>query len=637
MPLLAAATVLSAFLLFLIQPLAGKQLLPLFGGSGAVWSACLLFFQFALLAGYLYAHALTRWFRPRQQAVVHCASLLVCLAVPRFEFTTGAGSAHVLTTLAAGVGLPYLVLSTTSPLLQHWHSLLQPGGRPYRLSAWSNGACAAALLSFPLLWEPRFALSRMNLGWNVAFGVEAALLLAAAWMLFQANPAAAPRPMISGTPWRMRLKWIGWPALGSAFLMGASTHLCQGVAPAPLLWVVPLLVYLLTFVVVFSREHYQAISAVSLALAGLLTMAGAMLYLDLQALLFWKVALYTAGLFTVCLFAHGELAALRPEPERLTSYWTHVAAGGAVGSLVLGFATPAFLAGYFELPLLMAGTAALCLYRLRRLSLMARQAAVVAAVLAATPALAFVNTHYSGLVEAGRNFYGSLRIVDQGPLRKMLHGLVVHGSEFRSGPLAGEPTAYYGPMSGAGLTLSRPGPARRVGLIGLGAGTLAWYGREGDSFRFYELNPLVIEVAQRDFGYLRRSKARIEIVEGDARLRLAAEPDHSFDVLIVDAFSGDAIPVHLLTREAMAIYLERLRPGGTIALHISNQYLNLEPVVRALAADAHCSSVRIASQPDAGRAQLGAVWMMVRRDEAAGPTRLPVWTDDWNSVLPVLK
>lgn len=635
--MLAAATVLSAFLLFLIQPLAGKQLLPLFGGSAAVWSACLLFFQFALLAGYLYAHALTRWFRPRQQALLHGACLLACLAVPRFGFTTGAGSAHVLTTLASGVGLPYLLLSTTSPLLQHWHSLLHPGGQPYRLSAWSNGACAAALLSFPLLWEPRFSLSRMNLGWNVAFALEALLLLSAAALLYRADPVSAPRPIIAGTPWRVRLLWIGWSALGSAFLMGASTHLCQVVAPAPLLWVVPLLVYLLTFVVVFSREHYRPMQAVSLALAGLLTMAGAMLYLDLQAALLWKVLLYTAGLFSVCLFAHGELAALRPEPQRLTSYWTHVAAGGASGSLVLGFATPAFLAGYFELPLLIAGTAALCLYRLRRLSLLARQVAIVAAVLASTPALAFVNTYYSGLVEAGRNFYGSLRIVDQGPLRKMLHGLVVHGSEFRSGPMAGEPTAYYGPLSGAGVTLRRTGPPRRVGLIGLGAGTLASYGRAGDTFRFYELNPLVIEVSQRDFGYLGRSKARIEIVEGDARLRLAQEPARSFDVLIVDAFSGDAIPVHLLTREAMAIYLGRLRPGGTIALHISNQYLNLEPVVRALAADAQCSTWRIASQPDPARAQLGAVWMMVQAGGRARSTLLPVWTDDWNSVLPVLK
>jgi len=637
MLLFGPAVVLSAFLLFLVEPLAGKQMLPLFGGSAAVWSACLIFFQLALLGGYLYAHALTRWCTPRRQALIHSLTLIACLAIPHAELTGGGHSPSVLVALTRTVGLAYLLLSATSPLLQHWHSLLHPGGRPYRLSAWSNAACAVALLSFPFFWERHFGLRQLNLWWTLGFAFEALLLILAAGLLYKANPAAMPRPIVSGTTWSERLAWVLWSALGSAFLMASSTHLCQMVAPLPLLWVVPLLVYLFSFVVVFSRESYDRRTGTGLALFGLLLMTACMLYFDLQAELAWKIALYAAGLFAVCLFAHGELGALRPAPERITSYWTHVALGGALGSLCLGFVTPSLLKGYFELPLLVAATGLLCLWRLWPSGRALRQAAAMAALMAATPAMALVNSYYSGLVEAGRNFYGSLRVADQDNLRKMLNGLVVHGSEFLTGENVGKPTAYYGPGSGVGLLLQREGPARRVGLVGLGAGTLAVYGRPGDVFRFYELNPLVIQLARSDFQYLGRSHALIEIVEGDARLTLASEKPQGYDILVLDAFSGDAIPAHLLTREAMAIYRTHLAPGGQLAMHISNQYLNLEPVVRALAADSGWSATRISSPPSPERALLGATWMILQPGKARVQHSPRTWTDDWSSVTSVLK
>jgi SAM-dependent methyltransferase len=645
MLLIGPAVVLGAFLLFLVQPLEGKRLLPLFGGSGAVWSACLLFFQTVLLGGYVYSHALTRRLRPVHQGLAHMATVLLCLLAPRLATSAGGGSAHVLAALSREVGLPYFLLSATSPLLQHWYALLSPEGRPYRLSAWSNAACAAALVSFPFLLEPRFGLRRMTELWNWGFYAECGLLLMVAGMLWRRSPEAVPRALIAGTPASERLRWIAWPALGSAFLMSTTTHLGQVVAPAPLLWVLPMLVYLMSFVVVFASDQYEPRRAAARAILGLLAMTASMLYLDVQAVFAAKVALYALGLLLVCLFCHGELAARKPEVNRLTSYWTHVAAGGALGSLAAGFLSPAVLKGYFELPLLMAAAGALCFWKLWRSSRWVRQAAAMGAILAATPALALVEGHYSGLVEAGRNFYGSLRVLDEPardgrpPLRKMLNGLVVHGSQFRGGDLAAAPTTYYGRNSAAGLLLSRPGGPRQVGVIGLGAGTLALYGRPGDRFVFYEINPMVIAMARRDFGYLSASRAQIEVIEGDARLSLAAAAPSAFDVLVVDAFSGDSIPAHLLTREAFALYLRHLKPGGTLALHVSNQYLDLTPAVRALAADAHRPCTRLSSAAAPAEGVLAATWMLVENREARAPAAIPypVWTDDWNSLLPALK
>lgn len=645
MLLIGPAVVLGAFLLFLVQPLEGKRLLPLFGGSGAVWSACLLFFQTALLGGYLYSHALTRRLRPAQQALVHAAAILACVLAPRLTGAAGGGSAHVLAALSREVGLPYFLLSATSPLLQHWYSLLEPEGRPYRLSAWSNAACALALVSFPFVLEPRFGLKRLGDLWAWGFYAECVLLLAAAWMLWRRNPDAAPRALVSGTPVGERLRWVAWSALGSAFLMSTTTHLCQVVAPAPLLWVLPMLVYLMSFVVVFAGDSYRPRQAAGRAILGLLAMTSSMLYLDLEAVFAAKVALYTLGLLLVCLFCHGELAARKPAPQGLTSYWTHVAAGGALGSLAAGFLSPAVMQGYFELPLLMAAAGAVCFWKLRLASRWVRQAAAMGAILAATPALALVEGHYSGLVEAGRNFYGSLRVLDEAPangrpaLRKMLNGMVVHGSQFRGGELQQTPTTYYGRNSAVGLMLSREGGPRRVGVIGLGAGTLAAYGRAGDRFRFFEINPMVITMAQRDFRFLAASKAAVDVVEGDARISLAAEAPNGFDLLVVDAFSGDSIPPHLLTREAFALYLRHVAPGGTLALHISNQYLDLAPAVRALAADAGRPSTRMLSPAVPDEGVLRATWMLVDNRAAAAPAavRFPVWTDDWNSLLPALK
>lgn len=640
------AVVLGAFLLFLVQPMAGKMLLPLYGGSAAVWSACLLFFQSVLLLGYLYAHLLARLLKPRAQAALHAAVVLACVLLPRAAPAQGSDAAHVLLALAGAVGLPYFLLSATSPLMQHWLGMLDARARPYRLSAWSNAACALALLAFPLAFEPRLGLSQIKRAWDAAFVVQALLLAGAAWLVWRRQPAAPAFPLAGRARWLERLRWLGWAALGTAFLVATTAHITQVVAPAPLLWVVPLLVYLLTYAAAFLIDNRPGRRTAWQALLGLLAMALSLLFLDLQAVLAAKVGLYCLGLLLVCLFAHRELAASKPEPERLTSFWTHAAAGGALGSFLAGVLAPSLLKGYFELPLLMAGTALLCLWRMRGAGRWVMQGAAMAAVFAATPSLALIQNYYAGLVDAGRNFYGSLRVVDEPAsemrpaLRKMLHGMVVHGSQFQGGGMEGIATAYYGRSSAAGLLLSRPGAARRVGIIGLGAGALAVYGREGDVFRFYEINPMVIEFSRRHFTYLRRSAARIEVAEGDARLTLAQEAPQGFDVLVIDAFSGDSIPAHLLTREAFAVYRRHVRPGGVMAFHISNQYADLAPVVRALAADAGASCTRMNSAADPAVAALASIWMLVDTGRAwAGgrPERRFLWTDEANSILPVLK
>lgn len=640
------AVVLGAFLLFLVQPMAGKMLLPLYGGSASVWSACLLFFQSVLLLGYLYAHFVARALKPRAQAAAHAIVLAACVLLPRAAPQEGSGAAHILLALAGAVGLPYFLLSTTSPLMQHWLGLLDARSQPYRLSAWSNAACALALLAFPFLLEPRAGLPRLQQFWSGAFVAQAVLLLGAAWLVWRRQPAAPQLPVAGSTGWRERLQWLGWAALGSAFLVATTAHITQVVAPAPLLWVAPLLVYLLTYAAAFLFDARPGRRTAWQALLGLLAMALSILFLDLQAGLAEKVGLYCLGLLLVCLFAHRELAASRPASARLTSFWTHAAAGGALGSFLAGVMAPSLLKGYFELPLLMAGTAFLCLWRMRGAGRWLRQGALMAAVLAATPSLALIQNYYAGLVDAGRNFYGSLRVVDEPAsdhrpaLRKMLHGLVVHGSQFLDPVMSRIATAYYSRTSAAGLLLSRPGPARRIGVIGLGAGALAVYGRPGDSFRFYEINPMVVEFGRRHFSYLSQSAARVEIAEGDARLTLAREGPQDFDVLVIDAFSGDSIPAHLLTREAFALYRKHLAPGGVMAFHISNQYADLAPVVRALAADAGLACTRMSSGADPAVAALASTWMLVDTGRAwAGGAveRRHLWTDDANSILPVLK
>jgi hypothetical protein len=609
---------LSAFLLFQVQPIVAKMILPWFGGSSAVWSTCMLFFQVVLLLGYLYAHWLHEKLAPRRQAVAHIAALAVSFAALPILPHPGwksVGAAHpsltILALLSVTVGLPYFLLSSTSPLLQAWYARTHREGMPYRLFALSNFASMLALLSYPFVVEPNLPARVQGLVWSAAYILFAALCGTAAWRSCAraAAPQAAARegaPTANGRPaWTLRLLWLGLAASASVLLLAVTNHLTQDVAAIPFLWILPLSVYLLSFIVCFeSPRFYQR--AIFLPLLGVAlafmayrlwpyrtefnpTWLGWLTRMPIR----WVVVSFAAGLFACCMVCHGELARLKPHPRYLTGFYVTVSLGGAVGGLFVGLVAPNLFRAYYEFPIGLGLCAAVAflvlargLWRLAGGALWARPrwgAAALALVL---------REMVDGYRVVARNFYGLLRVQDQGnprmdenACRTLIHGTINHGAQFLRAPYRRQPVTYFCPQSGIGLALqAQDGPPRRIGILGLGCGTLAAYGRPGDTLRIYEINPLVLDIARREFTYLRDTPARVEIALGDGRLVLESEPSQQFDVLVMDAFSGDSVPVHLITLEAFRTYFRHLKPGGILAVNITNSYLDLRPVMERAAA-----------------------------------------------------
>ncbi|HKW56716.1 MAG TPA: fused MFS/spermidine synthase [Candidatus Acidoferrum sp.] len=670
--LLFAATVFQgAFLLFLIEPLIGKMILPWFGGGAAVWATCLVFFQTALLLGYSYADATSRRLAPGRQAAVHIALLivsLVCLPIAPQAFWrthTGVDPAwRILGLLTFSIGLPFVLLSATSPLVQTWHARKAPRRSPYALFSLSNFASLLALLSFPFLIEGRLASRRQAQLWSILYVVFVACCTIAAWLNRHSRKAApaigqeAGQANSAAPTMRTKLLWLALSACGSMMLLAVTNHLSDNVAPVPLLWVLPLALYLLSFAMVFARRPLYSRWLVTRFLAVALGAAGYAIYdpTVAQALQI-GVPLFCLAFFIVCLFCHGELALLKPPARYLTSFYLMLALGGALGAVCIGLVAPHVLTGVYELPivlLLAALSAAILLWR-EGWSAQIFWTGVTAAL---ALALAYnVRTTRKNIVFATRSFYGALRVEELRTTggtryRELLHGTIKHGAQFLAFPENRNPTTYYGRKSGVGLALRFccDGP-KRVGVIGLGAGTLAAYGKAGDTFRFYDINPQVADIARAWFTFLKQSPAQTEIILGDARLSLEHEASQQFDVLVVDAFSGDAIPVHLLTREAFALYFRHVKPGGILAVHTSNTYLNLSPVVKLLAEDAGYATRFIASDDYDAELIAAADWVLVTRNETflnvpetfagsaniAVPPRLRLWTDDQNSLFEVLR
>jgi hypothetical protein len=641
-----AGVVASAFCLFLIQPLVAKRILPVLGGSAHVWAVCLVFFQAALLAGYGYASLLAARLRPAAQFRVHmglCALALGSLplaSAPLHGIDVGAPSLEVLLLLARSVGVPYVLLASSSPLLQHWFALRFPARRNWRLFAVSNFACAVALLAFPFWLERTWALPDILRFWQVAVVAAVALHIAAAWSVRRLEEP----PVVPSPPARLPVVWFWLALLGSALLLTVTGYLTSVVAPFPLLWVLPLFVYLMTFVVVFEGERYRSAWGVPVGFGGLLLMAWALMYLPPARMMGLGVLVWTAGLFAACLMLHGELWRRRPANRELTPFYLSMAAGGAIGSLLLGIAAPLALAYPVELSLTLALAAftAVSLLPRRRPWFTVAVAAAGAVALAAPAEWA---AYGSGTLAATRNFHDALRITqrtvseDRPPLRSIVHGTVNHGAQYTTGEWRRRPLTYFHERTGAGIMMTRPGPPRRVGVVGLGAGTLAAYGRDGDVFRFYELNPAVIDMAIRHFTYMQDTPAHVEVIPGDARVMMEREQPQNYDMLVVDAFTGDSVPAHLLTREAFEVYLRHLKPEGTLALHVSNRYLNLPPVVQAVSASLGLRSGVISSAPDEETGAAGAVWVMVDRGAAEQSPIDPrlLWTDDFSSLLPILR
>ncbi len=609
--LYASTICLSAFLLFAIQPVIAKVILPWFGGTGAVWTACMLFFQVALLAGYAYACWSVRWLGPKAQAALHVAllgaSLLLLPVTPR-ESWKPAGSEEpalrILALLAATIGLPYFLLSTTGPLLQAWYARSDRGAAPYRLFALSNLGAMLALASYPVAVEPLLATRQQTRWWSAAYA--GFVLLCGLAALHSGRPGLED-PTEAGEPpsWNLQLLWVALAACASTLLLAVTNHLSKNVAPIPFLWVLPLGLYLLSFILCFEgRGWYRRDWFLRLLLAAFAALSYGLSEYGETARLGVVISIFAAALFVCCMVCHGELAALKPHPRYLTSFYLMVSLGGALGGAFVGLVAPHFFRGRYELPIGMAGCAflpALVLYRRAAPAAPSARAGFgrqpgpsgagrdaearwAAAGLGAALLLYLAIQIRSARGDARvlvRNFYGVLRVSDSGPTRVLSHGVVNHGEQFMQPELRRQPTAYYGPQSGGGLALldgGRPWP-QRVGVIGLGAGVLAAYGRSGDYYRFYEINPLVIELASSEFSFLRDCPARVETIPGDGRLSLEREPDQQFDVLVLDAFSGDSVPVHLLTQEAFVLYFRHLKKGGVLAVHASSTYLDLAPVV----------------------------------------------------------
>ncbi len=673
---------LSAFLLFAVQPVIAKAILPWFGGSSAVWSTCMLFFQAVLLLGYLYAHWLHQKLPARAQALVHSVLLAVSLAVlpviPGTEWRTAAPgnpSLRILELLAVTVGLPYFLLSSTSPLLQAWYSRAHKQGMPYRLFALSNFASMLALLTYPLLVEPNLATRSQAWAWSAAYTGFAVLCGLTAWRA-AAGWTAAPLPGTAAeTPdppapaGSERLLWFGLAASASILLLAVTNHLTQDVAAIPFLWILPLGVYLLSFILCFeSGRFYRRRVFGPLLPAALLFMAYRMWLYAHPMPMRLVIALFAAALFVCCMVCHGELARLKPHPRYLTGYYVTIALGGACGGLFVGLGAPHLFHAYYEFPLGMALCAVVVflvfardargLPRLRRLAASGAMALLLGGYLWCLGSL--MKTMVSGYMVVERNFYGQLRVMEEGDPRldedahrSLIHGAINHGEQMLRDEYRRQPVTYFCPDSGVGRAMeSLRGAPRRMGILGLGCGTLAAYGRPGDFIRIYEINPLVLDLAQRQFTYLRDTPAKVEIALGDGRLNLDAESSQQFDILVMDAFSGDSVPVHLVTREAFAIYFRHLKPGGILAVNVTNTYLNLAPVMeRAAAAFGKLALYYEFNAEPSDFLCFSCAWTLVmdratadrhpelyRRAELLRPhPGFRTWTDDFSSMYGILR
>ncbi len=667
----AATIFLSAFLLFLVQPLLARLILPWFGGTAAVWTTCMLFFQSMLLAGYAYAHGTNARLSPRLQAALHTVLLAAALATlpiapaeswkPRGD---EAPTLHILLLLTATVGLPYLLLSATSPLLQAWFARVRPGANPYRLFAISNLASLLALVGYPLLVEPYLGNHEQVSLWSGLFALFALLCAALSWQAATAGPAvrvatAATAAEPAGPRRGDYLLWLALSGVGSVLLLAVTNHITQNVASIPLLWLAPLTLYLLTFIIAFEgRGWYRPQTAWSFVLVWIGGMLWLLVDTDHQFDLWLQLGMYLSGLFVACLFCHGELYQARPAPRHLTAFYLTVSAGGALGGLLVAVVAPLAFSAYTELGLGLAALALLAAVRFGGLNNVARVASLGVLMASAGCALYDGLRFQKDVRFATRNFYGVMRVKEYGEpgaenyLRRLLHGVIMHGEQYLHPNFRHRATTYYQNSSGIGAALLSLSDreAVRVGVIGLGTGTLAAYGRRGDTYRFYDINPEVLEVAQREFAYLSDSDATIELVLGDARLSLEREPPQGFDVLAIDAFSSDSIPVHLITKEALGVYLRHMKGDGIVAFHVSNRFLNLVPVVARLAAEHQAHAVLVDEESSDDKTT--STWLLVSRDAqalerpeitaagaAAPETRddWRPWTDDYSNLVQILK
>ncbi len=668
---------LSAFLLFQIQPMIGKFILPWFGGTPAVWSTAMLFFQVLLTGGYAYAYWLVK--RPKQ-GWIHIALLGVTIALlaalglvwpspitPSADTRLVAANFPILDIfliLAISVGLPYFVLASNGPLMQAWFSRLFPEQSYAKLYALSNVGSLFGLLAYPVLVEPSLTLLQQGWAWAGGFALFA---LVAGILSYRARSEGGALAQVSSSEkpsGSLRVLWIILSGTASLFLLSVTNQISQEVAVIPFLWIVPLAVYLLSFIFAFSdsrwydrRVYTLLFSATSIAMLWAMTQTG-----SLNVIL--QIAIYNLLLFLACMICHGELYRLRPHADHLTSFYLMVSLGGAAGGIFVNLIAPFIFTGYWEFYLGWVTTMSILVIMLfprllAKVNLQAFSLVVIFLVCVVLLAVNFNNLENALFVE--RNFYGVIRVRDtDGKAHTMIHGVTVHGIQFLDERALS--TTYYVEDSGVGLLLlnhPKRGENMRVGVLGLGAGTLATYAQPGDVYRYYEINPVVVQLAEGEGGYftfLKDSKAETSVVTGDARISLEQElaqgQPQNFDVLVLDTFSSDSIPVHLVTKEAFALYLGHLAKDGVIAAHISNRHLDLQPVLWQLAQEFGLEMIQVNRLASAGDNGFPSEWILLARDPAlleipaiqsraesfAGyTTSIRLWTDDYSNLFQILK
>ncbi len=684
---IALTIFLSAFLLFQVQPLVSKSILPWFGGTAGVWTICLLLFQLLLLVGYAFAHVGLRWLTPPQWLVVQLALLAVAVArlpiVPDPGWRPAAATppeGRIVLILLATIGLPFLMLSTTGPMLQAWFARTQPGRSPYRLYALSNAGSLLALASYPFLFEVYWTVPRQAAFWSIGFAVFALLygfcMAAMVWVDRRvprsgtaegsaANPQADSEPPPTWGRWST---WFVLAAIPSAMLVATTNQVCLDIASVPFLWVLPLSLYLLSFILCFESERWTSrwfwATAVLVASAGMLVG----LVWDAKFPIIGQVFVFFAGLFAAAMFCHSELSRARPAPRYLTSFYLALAAGGAAGGVAVGLIAPLLFPTYWEMQLGILATliaVVVACFPWRRGKSANRMA--VAGWFGSVTALVGIGIWMANditndskfAIVTLRNFYGVLRVKEYDRGRPnhsiaLLNGRILHGDQTLSPERRKNPTTYYSRQSGIGQVLTQRGGERplRVGVVGLGVGTLAAYGRAGDQYRFYEINPAVEAIARNVFTYLSDCPGEIQIRLGDARLLLEAEQSDGtplWDILAIDAFSGDAIPTHLLTREAVEVYFARLQPDGLLCLHISNRHFELTDVVAGLVQELGLAVQLVVNANDRENDVTSATWAILARSPDSfqqlelqdvyefASSATVLWTDDYCNPFQVLR
>jgi len=689
----AISVFLSAFLLFQVQPMIGKFILPWFGGTPAVWSTVMLFFQVLLTGGYAYAYWLIGRIKDRRQNIVHIGlSILALIVLIALAFTwsspvtppaalrpvnVSSPILNIFKLLLISVGLPYFILASNGPLMQAWFSRIFPQQSYARLYALSNLGSLLGLLAYPTLIEPNLSLKNQGWLWSSGFILFGLLII---WIAARAQNRRTEEPFdvqgvidsaaASNRPTSALMSlWIALSATASLLLLSVTNQISQEVAVIPFLWILPLMLYLLSFILTFSGERgynrkvYLILFALSVALLlyVLFNLESVSIYLQILA--------YCALMFTACMLCHGELYLLRPDAGYLTSFYLMVSIGGALGGIFVSLVAPVVFNGYWEFMVALAMTLALWLTVLRvgrNSNHFAWARFMLTVFLLATISLSLLGG-LSGILFADRNFYGVIRVRELQPSGSneaafaMSHGVTVHGLQFIKPELRDVPTTYYIPDGGAGLALMnhpRAGEGLKVGMLGLGIGTLAVYGQPGDEYRLYEINSIVVDLAEGQAGYfsfVSDSQAHVTSVLGDARISLERElaegHPQNFDVLVLDTFSSDSIPVHLVTKEAFDLYLKHLAPDGIIAAHISNLHLDLKPVFWQLAKHYGLHLILV-DYPGDSNGGYPTEWLLLARDPALlqipaiqahaedlsnYSTEIQLWTDDYSNLFQILK